>query len=136
MFTQADIDKRGVYLMRDGKPAKLADSRTGDQISATIVTTKPPKVVTEREVQAVVNRAAAPATPAPRAAPPAAVQSNAALTDASPAPSAASTPSTPSATIARTLPKTASSLPMLSLVGVGSLLLAAGLALRRSSQRQ
>jgi LPXTG-motif cell wall-anchored protein len=131
MFTQGDIDKRGVNLMRDGKPAKLTDYRTGDQISATIVTTKPPKVVTEREVQAVVNRAAAPAAPAPRAAAapaaPTAVQGTPALSEAPPA---------PAATIAQTLPKTAGSLPLLSLIGLSSLILAAGLTLRRFRQQQ
>jgi hypothetical protein len=116
MFTQSAIDKRGVSIMREGKPAKLAEFRPGDQLSATIVTTKPPKVVTEKEVQAVVNRPA----PTP-AVEPAALQSAAPTTAASAAPAAAG----------RTLPKTAGELPLFGLVGLISLALAAGLTLRR-----
>src|SRR5687767_4070501 len=32
-FTQSDVDKRGVKILRDGKPAKVADFHQGDQIS-------------------------------------------------------------------------------------------------------
>ena len=54
MFTQSDIDKRGVKIMREGKPAEISDFRDNDKLTATIVTTKPPKVMTEREVQATL----------------------------------------------------------------------------------
>ncbi len=52
MFSQADVDKRGVRIMRGGKPAQISDFRANDKLSATIVTTMPPKVLTEKEVQA------------------------------------------------------------------------------------
>src|SRR5262245_46839202 len=47
MFTEGDVQKRGVKIMRDGKPLSLSDLHAGDKLTATIVTTKPPKVVTE-----------------------------------------------------------------------------------------
>ena len=74
MFTQGDVDKRGVKIMRGGKPAAVADFRAGDTLSATIITSKPPQIVSEKEVQATLARAPEPAAaplPAP-AAPPAA----------------------------------------------------------------
>ena len=46
-------------IMRDGKPAQVSDFREGDRLSATIITSKPPQVLTEKEVQATL--AAAPA---------------------------------------------------------------------------
>src|SRR5688572_8303654 len=100
-FTQSDVDKRGVKIMRQGKPAQVSDFRQGDQLSATIVTTRPPRVVTEKEVQATLAAAktAAPpaATPAPApSAPPAAAQ-------------AERPPAEPAPQVARTLPKTAGS---------------------------
>ncbi len=115
MFSQGDIDKRGVKIMRGGQPAQISDFRANDKLTATIVTTMPPKVLTEKEVQATLAKAApagAPAAPPSAAAPAAA------------APSAADEP-------ARTLPKTASKLPLLGLVGLGSLLAGVGLTMRR-----
>ena len=65
-FTQGEIDERGVRIYRSGKPAEISNFRAGDRLSATIVTTMPPTVVTEQEVQATVA-AAAPAAPSPTA---------------------------------------------------------------------
>src|SRR5215831_1694455 len=61
MFTEGDIAKRGVKIMRDGQPASITDFHQGDQLTATIVTTHPPKIVTEKQVQATLARANAPA---------------------------------------------------------------------------
>ena len=55
-FTQGEIDRRGISIIREGKAAKVSEFHSGDKISATIVTTHPPTVVTEREVQAILNR--------------------------------------------------------------------------------
>ena len=33
MFTQADVDKRGVKILRDGQPAQISDFRQGDQLT-------------------------------------------------------------------------------------------------------
>ncbi len=52
MFTEGDVDKRGVKIMRNGEPAQLSDFRAGDKLSATIITEMPPRVVTEKEVSA------------------------------------------------------------------------------------
>src|SRR3954447_13613647 len=54
MFTQSDVDKRGVKILRDGQPAALSDFRSGDKLSATIITTMPPKVLTEKQVTATL----------------------------------------------------------------------------------
>ena len=40
--------------MRAGKPALVSDFRTGDKLSAVIITSMPPKVVTEQEVNATL----------------------------------------------------------------------------------
>ena len=58
-FTQGDIDKRGVKIMREGKPATVSDFRQGDVLSATIITSKPPQVMTERQVNATLATATA-----------------------------------------------------------------------------
>ena len=102
-FSQGDIDKRGVKIVKGGEPVNLSDLNKGDKLSATIVTSKPPRVMTKQEVQATV------ATPA--AAPPAAV---ATAGSTAPPPAAAAAP-------ARTLPKTASSWPLVALLSVLSL---------------
>jgi LPXTG-motif cell wall-anchored protein len=121
MFTQGDIDKRGVKIMRDGKPAGVADFRVGDRLSATIITSMPPRVVSEREVQATLAR---PAAPAPAPAP-------AATAGAAPAPAAA--PTTGLVVEEVELPATASPLPVVGLAGLVSL--AAGLALTLRRRR-
>jgi len=102
MFSQGDIDKRGVKIVKNGKPVDLEDLNKGDKLSATIVTSKPPRVMTKQEVQASVPTAAA--------APPVATSGSTA-----PPPAAAS------AAPAKTLPKTASSWPLVALLSVLSL---------------
>jgi len=118
MFTEGDVDKRGVKIMRNGEPAQLSDFRAGDKLSATIITEMPPRVVTEKEVSATTARAeSAPAkahTPAAAAAP-----------------SAAAEP----ADSGKHLPKTASPLPLVGLIGLTSLLAGMGLTLRRRLAR-
>lgn len=104
MFSQGDIDKRGVKIVKGGEPVNLADLNKGDKLSATIVTSKPPRVMTKQEVQASV--------PTPAAAPAAA-----AATGGSTAPPPAAAAAAP----ARTLPKTASSWPLVALLSVLSL---------------
>lgn len=123
-FTQSDIDKRGVKIMRGGQPAKISDFRTDDRLTATIITSKPPRVLTEKEVQATLAQSGGGAGARPPAA------------GATPAPS---TPAAPSETGVATsggapkkLPKTASPLPVLGFAGLASLLAGLGLTVRRS----
>ena len=48
-FTQGDLDKRGVRIMRDGKAVDLSSLRKDDRLTATIITSKPPHVLTRRK---------------------------------------------------------------------------------------
>jgi hypothetical protein len=117
-FSQSDIDKRGIKIVRDGRPAELSDFREGDTLSATIITTRQPQILTEREVQATLAPAVAavPPPPAPRPAPVA-------------PPPPAQEPPPPAA--ARTLPSTASSWPLLGLSSILSLAMGLALTARR-----
>jgi len=120
-FTEGELDKRGVGIMRDGQPARVADFHTGDVLTATFITTKPPRVVTEREVQATL------AHPAPAAGAPAAPEKLG---------SSASTPTHQPGPVgtegtAQQLPKTASSRPLLGALGVMFLILGWALTRRR-----
>ena len=112
VFTQGDVDKRGVKIIRDGKPAQVSDFRENDRLSATIVTSKPPRVMTEQQVNAALAKPAAGAAPARAAAPAASASAGAGA-----APAAEP----------KKLPKTATAWPS---VALGSMLLiASGLAL-------
>ena len=120
MFSQGELDKRGVKIVKDGKPVQLSDLNKGDKLTATIVTAAPPRVMTQKEVNATVPTAGA--TPAPSAA----AKAPAAAAPAAAAPAAAAPGPT-----AKTLPKTASSTPLLGLLSVLSLAMGLGLTIRR-----
>jgi LPXTG-motif cell wall-anchored protein len=120
MFTEGDVDKRGVKIMRNGEPAQLSDFRAGDKLSATIITEMPPRVVTEKEVSATLARAESGPASAPAKAHAAPASSSAAMEPAAEG---------------KHLPKTASPLPLVGLVGLTSLLAGAGLTLRRRLAR-
>jgi len=120
-FSQGDVDKRGVKVYMNGKPVQIVDLHEGDKLSATIITSQPPRIVSEREVQAITNQTAA-AAPVPESTRAAAAPPAAAPRQAAPAP--APEP-------ARTLPKTASSWPLLMFVSVASLAMALALTLGR-----
>jgi hypothetical protein len=91
MYTEGDVEKRGIKVYKNGRPVIFSDLHAGDKLTATIVTEGPPKVVTRREVQARLNNPPPPSR-APAAAPPAsATPSDAA---ASPASAASSAPAT------------------------------------------
>jgi hypothetical protein len=128
LFSQSELDKRGIKIMVDGKVRQVNELHVGDQISATIVTTRPPRIVTEKEVQATLAKTGA----APPAAAPAPAPAPARTAEAAPA---APAPQQPTNTLARTLPSTAGSLPTVGLVGLTSLAIAAVLATRRRRVR-
>ena len=60
MFTEGDIAKRNITIIKDGQPAKMSDFHQGDKLTATIVTEGTPKVLSKREVDAGTQRSAAP----------------------------------------------------------------------------
>lgn len=126
MFTQGDVDKRGVKIMRHGEPAQISDFHQNDKLTATIITSKPPKVMTDKQVNATLAKApdatagAPPATGAPAA---------------SAAPSAAEPTAHATTGATRKLPKTASTRPMIGLASVLSLALGLALTIRRRAVR-
>jgi len=128
-FTQGDIDKRGVKIIRNGKPAQVSDFRQGDKLSATIITSLPPKVVTEQEVNATLARASTGSPAAAKSSSPAAKSASSGGTSGGTM--AKSSGSGASGGGARTLPKTASQLPLFGLVSLLSLAMGLGLTLRR-----
>lgn len=118
-FTPERLKSGDVMIYREGKEVHLSELKKGDMVSAMIVTLHPPTTVTEREIHAhamapkkvapAPTVAAAPATPAP-------------VAEAAPAPAPAAE-----------LPKTASQLPGLAILGLLALVSAAALtAIRRS----
>jgi hypothetical protein len=130
-FSQGDLDKRGVKIYKDGRPVALSELHTGDSLTATIVTTMPPKVVTQKEVQATLATAGG-ASAAPAASTASARSSSAAT--AAPSPASASSPA-PGAAPARRLPKTAGSLVEMVLVGFTLLGIGAALSTHRRVTR-
>jgi hypothetical protein len=112
VFTNADVEKRRARIMRDGKEVSLIELRPGDNLTAVIVTDEPLKVVSEREVQAIVSAALQPAPAAadtPAAAP---AEAPAAAPAAGPAADApAATPATEAAPPAESA-ETAKKFPM------------------------
>ena len=149
-FSQGEVDKRGVKIMRNGKPVQLSEFREGDRLSATIITAQPPRVVSEKDVIATLDAAkaevaAAPSAAAAAAAPtvppasrtsaaPAPVESAPAAPTV-PAPSTTPEPSAPTVVATNTLTETSTSWPLIGLVTL--LVLAIGLVLtfRRRSVR-
>ena len=122
-FTQGELEKRGVRIVKDGKPVDLPDLRKGDRLTATIVTEKPPRVLTQKEVRAIVPTASA--TPSP--APPVAARPSAPAAAPTP-PAAAPAPST---SMPKTLPKTASSWPLVGVLSALCLAMGVALTIRR-----
>jgi hypothetical protein len=116
MFSQGDVDKRGVKIMRNGAPAGINDFHQGDQITATIITTHPPHVMTEKQVNATLAKASGGAAMA-------------APTSASQAPAMAAPAGEAPAT--KHLPKTASLWPTLWFASMLSLGLGIFLTLKR-----
>ena len=138
MFSQSDIDKRGVKIMRSGKPAQISDFRENDRLTATIITSKPPRVMTAEgsERDTCLEWCSRCRCGVRRRHPQPAPSSAAAAKPAASAPSTAAAPSSTAAATSggaapRKLPKTASPVPLLGLTGLASLLAGLGLTVRR-----
>lgn len=127
-FTMDDVNDKNITILRDGQRVDLSGLKVGDNLTATIITRHPPKVVTDREVNASVEKPASAVAAAPAAAPAAA----AAPAPAAPAP-APRVAAAPAAAPAheKKMPRTGSDLPLLALSGVATLFVAFGLTLRR-----
>jgi LPXTG-motif cell wall-anchored protein len=133
-FSEGELEKRGVRIMKDGKPVVLSDLHTGDKLSAVIITSMPPQRLTEQQVNATLatGGGASGSTTGTKAG--SATGTAGAATGTKTAAPAAE-PAAPSAAAApRKLPKTASPLPLFALVGAGSLLTGIGLTMRRRRQ--
>jgi LPXTG-motif cell wall-anchored protein len=131
LFTSEDAAKYKLKIIRNGKEIEFQQVKAGDMITATIVSEKPGVPLTEQQVNArLVSAGEPPMSPAPAAAAPAPRPA------ASPSPAAAAPMSSPApAPAPKTLPKTASQLPLLGLLGVLSLGLGAALTIRRRIAR-
>jgi len=89
-FTQDQLNARGLQIFKDGKVIPIAQLNRGDEITATVISQRPPEVVTEREVEATLAQA-----PAKTEAPAMKSEPTAAKTDSPPV---AAPPATPMAT--------------------------------------
>jgi hypothetical protein len=87
------LSTRGIQILKDGQPIRVAELRRGDPLTATIITNGPPVVLTEQEVQATLAESKAETPPTQVAAAAGAAQP--AAPAASPQPSVAQPASTP-----------------------------------------
>ena len=130
-YTPETLKSGDVMIFKDGQEVHLSELKKGDMISAMIVTVHPPTTVTERQINATAKAAPKKAEPAPAAAAAAPAPAAAA---AAPAPEAAAPAAEPAPKEHhKHLPKTASPLPVVALLGFLSLAAGLGLtALRRT----
>lgn len=141
MFSEADVTSRRATLMRGGRPISITDLNEGDRLTATIVTDAPPKVMTQRDVDAAMASApasrgagagaSAGATSSSRAGAGAGSGAGASTGAARAAAPAQSSSAGAASSAPRQLPKTASPLPAIGLIGAASMTLGALLSLRR-----
>jgi len=128
MFTEGDVERRGIKMMKDGAPAQFSDFHSGDRLSATIVTTHPPKVMTQQQVNATLAKAA-PASGAPAAS--RATSGSAAGAPVASRSTSGSAAAPSDAPAARKLPKTGSAWPLLALASILSIAMGLMLTVRR-----
>ena len=58
-FTQDQLNDRGLQIFKDGRAIPISQLNKGDEITATVVSQRPPQVLTEREVEATLAQAPA-----------------------------------------------------------------------------
>jgi LPXTG-motif cell wall-anchored protein len=114
-FTEGDVEKRGIKIVKDGVPARFSDFHAGDRLTAKIVTTHPPKIMTQQQVSATLARADPVSAP-----------SRATSVSGTPPVLPAAEPPP-----ARKLPKTGSAWPLLGLVSILSIATGLTLSVRR-----
>jgi len=90
-YSRGDLAEKGIQIYKDGKPVLIGDLKKGDKLTAMIITTGPPAVLTQQEVQATLAEPPA-AAPTTMAAAPAAATPAATPAAAAPAPTASTTP--------------------------------------------
>jgi len=117
-FSEGETEKRGIKLIKDGAPAKFSDFHAGDRLSATIVTTHPPKVMTQQQVNATLAK-------------PAAADSGAGAGSTAASRSTSGSASSAAAPEPRKLPKTGSAWPLLALASILSIAMGLTLTVRR-----
>ena len=104
-FTKSELEQRGIQVIMDGKPVRLAELKGGDTLTATIVTSAPPEVLTAKDVQAVLDipepTAAEVAAETPASAPAAAPAEAPAAAAAEPAPAEAAPATTDTPVVAK-----------------------------------
>lgn len=141
LFTQEDIDKYHVQIIRNGKPAEFQQLKDQDSISATFIAPKQ-ETLTEQQVvarlenpaSAAVVTAAAPAAKTAAATSAAATKSATTMAASAPAkvtPAPAGSSSTAEPAAPKKLPKTASSLPLIGLLGMALLALGSAMTFVR-----
>src|SRR6185436_10362289 len=86
-YSRGDLAEKGIQIYKDGKPVLIGDLKKGDKLTAMIITTGPPAVLTQQEVQATLAEPPA-AAPTTMAATPAAATPAATPAAAAPAPTA------------------------------------------------
>ena len=91
VFSNKDAEQRDVTVMRNGQKVYLSDLRAGDNFTAVIVSDEAPRIVTEKEVQAMAHAAPAPASAAAPTQAPAAASAAVPTEAAAAAPAAAPT---------------------------------------------
>ena len=113
-FTQSELDKRGVEMIKDGRVVRISQLTPGDQLSAQIITREPPtfeRAVDVKVAEAKMEPAPAKSTPAATPAAPAATPAPATTPAAAPTTVASTTPApaAPSAAPMKTAPPEESS---------------------------
>jgi hypothetical protein len=101
-FTQDQVNARGLQIFKDGRVIPISQLNKGDEITATVISQRPPEVVTEREVEATLAQAPAKTdAPAPKTeatamkSEPTAAKTEAPAVAAAPTPPMATQPTAP-----------------------------------------
>jgi hypothetical protein len=56
-FSQSELDKRGIEMIKDGRVIRVTQLNPGDHLTATLISNQPPTVVTETEIDVKLAQA-------------------------------------------------------------------------------